>query len=126
MDKQIYAGEWKIMECLWRSSPRTLMQIVHAMADEVGWAKSTVVTMVSRMEAKGLLRYEAGGKAKLIYPAVGRDEATQAEAKGLINKAFGGSAGLLMASLLQSQSLSREEIDELYALLKKAEEEGHA
>lgn len=126
MDKQIYAGEWKIMEYLWAESPRTLMQIVHAMAQEVGWAKSTVVTMVSRMEAKGLVRYETGGRAKRIYPAVGRDEAMRAEADGLINKAFGGSAGLLMASLLQNRSLSRAEIDELYALLKQAEEDSHA
>lgn len=126
MDKQIYAGEWKIMEYLWENSPRTLMQIVHAMAERVGWAKSTVVTMVSRMERKGLLRYESGGKAKLIYPAVARDEAMRAETDGLIHKAFGGSAGLLMASLLQNRSLSRQEIDELYALLKQAEEDSHA
>ena len=126
MDRQIYAGEWKIMEYLWAGAPRTLMQIVHAMAEETGWAKSTVVTMVGRMQAKGLVRYEAGGRARLIYPAVSRDEAANAEADGLINKAFHGSAGLLMASLLESRRLPREEIDALYALLKRAEEERNA
>ena len=126
MDRQIYAGEWKIMEYLWEQSPRTLMEIVRAMAEETGWAKSTVTTMVTRMEAKGLLRFEQQGRTKQIWPAVSRAEASSAETEGLVNKVFRGRPGLLMASLIESKSLSPEEINELYDLLKKAEEESHA
>lgn len=125
MDKQIYAGEWKIMEYLWRESPRTLMQIVHAMAAETGWAKSTVTTMVTRMEAKGLLRFETGGRAKRIYPAVSRQEAVSAETDGFLNKVYSGSAGLLMTALIRQNRLSQDEIDGLYEVLRKAEEESH-
>lgn len=126
MDKQIFAGEWKIMECLWAQSPRTLMEIVRAMAEEPGWAKSTVTTMVSRMEAKGLLRFEEGGRAKKIYPAVSREGAASAETESLLKKAYKGSAGLLMSALVEQKRLTREDIDELYSLLRKAEEESHA
>ncbi len=126
LDKQIYAGEWKLMECLWDKSPRTLMELVKAMAEETGWAKSTVTTMVTRMEAKGLLRFEQQGRTKQIWPAVSRAEACAAETVGLVNKVFRGRPGLLMASLIESKSLSPAEIDELYAMLKKAEEESHA
>ncbi len=124
-DKQIFDSEWKLMEFLWEDSPRTLMEIVRAMAERVGWAKSTVTTMVTRMEGKGLLRYEAEGRTKKFYPAVTREEAMSAETDSLINKAFHGSAGLLMSSFLERKKLSRQEIDELYGLLKKAEEESH-
>ena len=126
MDKQIFASEWKIMEYLWEDSPKTLMQIVKAMNEQVGWAKSTVTTMVARMESKGLLRFEDGGKAKTIWPAVTREEAVTAETNGLVDKAFRGSPGLLMASLLEQNDFSQEEIDELYAMLKKAEEARNA
>lgn len=122
MDKTIYAGEWKLMEKLWAESPQTLMQLVRTLSAEVGWTKSTVATMVRRMEAKGLLRFEDGGKAKTIYPAVSREEAVAAETGGLIDKAFKGSPGLLMASLIEQNDFTQEEIDELYAMLKKAEE----
>lgn len=126
MDKQIYAGEWKIMEFLWEAAPRTVMEIVRAMGERTGWAKSTVTTMVTRMEAKGLLRYESdGGRAKKVYPAVTREQAAGRETDGLLEKVYHGSAGLLMTSLLERQRLTAEEIDELYALLKKAEEESH-
>ena len=122
MDKTIYAGEWKLMEKLWDEAPQTLMGLVRILSEEVGWSKSTVATMVRRMEAKGLIRCEDGGKAKQIYPAVTRAEASQAETDGLIHKVFKGSPGLLMASLIEQNDFSQEEIDELYAMLKKAEE----
>lgn len=123
MDKQIFAGEWKIMEFLWAQAPRTLMDIVRAMAEETGWAKSTVTTMVTRMEAKGLLRFEEGGRAKKIYPAVSREIATSAETDTLLKKAYKGSASLLMSALLEQKRLSKKDIDELYSILRKAEEE---
>lgn len=126
MERQIYAGDWKILEKLWDEQPQTLMQLVHALSKEVGWSKSTVATMVRRMEAKGLLRFEEGGRARLIYPTLTREEASRSEMNGLIDKVFKGSPGLLMASLLEQNDFSQEEIDELYAILRKAEEARNA
>ena len=123
MDKQIFASEWKIMEYLWEESPRTLMQIVKAMNEQVGWAKSTVTTMVSRMEAKGLLHFEDGGKAKLIYPAVSREEVAAHESKSLVDRIFGGSVTSLVAQFVNNGSITRQEMDELYELLRNAENE---
>ena len=126
MDRQIYASDWKVLECLWEESPQTLMQLVRALSREVGWSKSTVATMVKRMEAKGLLRVEEGEKARRIYPALTREEASSAETNTLINKVFHGSPGLLMASLIGQSTLTKEEIDGLYAMLRKAEEKRDA
>ena len=123
MDRQIFAGEWKIMEQLWEESPQTLMQLVHTLSREVGWSKSTVATMVKRMEAKGLLRFEEGDKARRIFPTLSREEAAAAETNSLIEKVFKGNPGMLMASLLEQNAFSKEEIDEMYAILKKAEEQ---
>ncbi len=123
MDRQIHAGELKIMEYLWEESPKTLMQIVKAMNEQVGWAKSTVTTMVTRMESKGLLRFEEGGRAKLIFPEVTREEAASQETASLIDRMFGGSVTSLVTQFVSSRPISRQEIDELYELLKKAEAE---
>ena len=125
MDKTIYASDWKVLEQLWDKSPQTLLELVRALSREVGWSKSTVATTVKRMEAKGLLRFEEGEKARRIYPTLTREEASAAETNTLIDKVFRGSPGLLMASLLERRSFSKEEIDEMYDLLKKAEEERH-
>ena len=71
-------SEWRVMEALWEA-PATLMELVRILHNRVGWAKGTVTTMVRRMEEKGLIRHEAGGKARVYHPALSRDETALAE-----------------------------------------------
>lgn len=115
-------SEWRVMECLW-TGPKTLMELVRALKDSAGWAKSTVTTMVRRMEEKGLIDYETEGRAKVFRAALAREDAAAAETNSLLARAFHGSVGLLVSSLVDRSSLTRADIDDLYAILNKAEEE---
>lgn len=116
-------GEWRVMECLW-TGPKTLMELVRALKDSAGWAKSTVTTMVRRMEEKGLIGYEAAGRAKVFRPLLAREDAAAAETDSLLERAFHGSVGLLVSSLVERSSLSQADIEELYSILDRAEEGG--
>jgi BlaI family penicillinase repressor len=115
-------SEWRVMECLW-SGPKTLMELVRALKDSAGWAKSTVTTMVRRLEEKGLVDHETSGRTKIFQAALAREDAAAAETDSLLERAFHGSVGLLVSSLVERSSLTRADIDELYAILDKAEEE---
>ena len=115
-------SEWRVMECLW-SGPKTLMELVRALKDSAGWAKSTVTTMVRRLEEKGLVDHETSGRTKIFQVALAREDAAAAETDSLLERAFHGSVGLLVSSLVERSSLTRADIDELYAILDKAEEE---
>ena len=115
-------SEWRVMECLW-TGPKNLMELVRALKDSAGWAKSTVTTMVRRMEEKGLIDYETEGRAKVFRAALAREDAAAAETDSLLARAFHGSVGLLVSSLVDRSSLTRADIDDLYTILNKAEEE---
>ena len=65
-------GEWKLMNLLWDRAPQTITELVRALASDTGWSKHTVIKMLSRMEEKGAVRYEEGGRAKRYYPAAAR------------------------------------------------------
>lgn len=114
-------SEWRVMEALW-TEPKTLMELVRELGASAGWAKSTVTTMVRRMEEKGLLSYELQGRAKLFRAAVRREDVVAAETESLLSRAYHGSVGLLVNALAEQQQLSRSDIEELYAILRKAEE----
>ena len=114
-------SEWRVMECLW-DGPKTLMELVRALKDSAGWAKSTVTTMVRRLEEKGLVDYETTGRTKVFRAAMAREDAAAAETDSLLERAFHGSVGLLVSSLVERSSLTRADIDELYAILDKTEE----
>lgn len=117
------AGEWQIMECLWEQSPRTLMDIVRTLAPETGWSKSTIVTMVGRLEAKGAVTYVEGGRARLYSPAVSRSQSALQETESLLQRVYRGSVGMMVSTLCDGRGLSQADIDELSAILAKAREE---
>ncbi len=112
--------EWKLMNKLWEKSPMTIMQLTHALSDEVGWTKQTIITMLSRLEGKGAVRYEQGARAKLYFPAVTRRDAQLTETENFLDKVFGGRLGLMMSTLADSRGLTPEDIEELSEILKKA------
>ena len=116
-------SELQVLQCLWAESPLTLMQLVRRLGDETGWAKSTVATLLSRMEQKGLIRYTDGGKAREYYPLVTRDEAARAETDSLLSRVYNGSVGMMVNALVRQNNLSKEEISELYDILERAEKD---
>ena len=113
-------SEWRVMEVLWRA-PSTLMELVRALAESAGWAKSTVTTMVRRMEDKGLIGHEEQGRAKVFRPLLGRADAVTAETESLLHRAYHGSVGLMVSTLVRNSELSQEELAELYSILEQAE-----
>ena len=116
-------SEWRVMECLW-AGPKTLMELVRTLKDSAGWAKSTVTTMVRRMEEKGLVGHETAGRTKVFRALVARENAAAEETDSLLERAFHGSVGLLVSSLVERSSLSPSDIDELYNILERAEDGG--
>ncbi len=48
-------GEWKIMNILWERERATITELTAALQEDTGWDKHIVITMLNRMEKKGLL-----------------------------------------------------------------------
>lgn len=115
-------GEWKIMQLLWEAEPRTITQLTAQLKKDTGWGKHTVITMLGRMEGKGAVRYEEGGRAKQFYPVVMREEVSVGETKGFLNKVYNGSLSMMVNAMVTQKALTQDEIAELYDILKKAEE----
>ena len=115
-------SEWNVLDCLWDRSPMTVMELVAALRERVGWAKSTTITTLRRMEDKGLVRVEVQGRAKHYFPAVDRARAVRRETRSFLDRVYRGSVGLMVSAMAQDKALTRKEIDELYEILRQAEE----
>ena len=118
---KLTASEWSVLSCLWADSPRTVMQLVAALGEQVGWAKSTTITTLRRMEEKGLVRMEQGPRGKLYSPAVERERAVIAETHSFLDRVYQGSVGLMMSAMAKRQELSGDEVAELRAILDRIE-----
>ena len=118
---KLTGSEWSVLDCLWEKSPQTVMQLVARLGERVGWAKSTTITTLRRMEAKGLVRCDVIGKGKSYTPAVEREQAVIFETRSFLERVYRGSVGLMMSAMARRQELSPEEITELREILAQAE-----
>ena len=128
MDQQtihLTATEWAVLDCLWEQSPQTMTQLAQALARREGWAKGTTTTMLRRMTEKGLLRCTEGGKARLYESAVDRHQAVVEETRSFLRRIHRGSVSMMMSAAVEQEQLSREEIDQMYEILRKMEENCH-
>ncbi len=121
---KLTSSEWSVLTCLWEDSPRTVMQLVAALGEQVGWAKSTTITTLRRMEEKGLVRVEPGARGKLYAPAVERERAVTAETHSFLDRVYQGSVGMMMSAMAKRQELSRDEVAELRSILDQIERGG--
>ena len=79
--------------------------------------------MLARMTKKGYLECTEDKKGIRIYrPLIDRREAMQQETDHFLNRVYHGSLSLLVSTFTEKQKLSKEEIDSLYEILRKAEE----
>ena len=116
-DVNLTNSEWYVLDCLWEKSPMTVMELVAALGTRLGWAKSTTITTLRRMEEKGLVRVEQGERGKRYAPAVEREQAVTAETRSFLDRVYQGSVGLMMSAMAKRQELSAVEVAELRAIL---------
>lgn len=118
-------AEWTVMECLWEKAPRTGRETVAWMEQKMGWTRSTTLTMLRRLEAKGAVAGDTEGELKTFRPLINREDVAVQETENFLERAYKGSLSLLVSSLTKKQSLPQKEIDELYAILREMEEKNH-
>lgn len=114
-------AEWIVMECLWEKSPRTGRETVEWLNRKMGWTRSTVLTMLHRLEVKGAVAGETSGSIKTFCPRILREEVAVRETENLLDRIYKGSLSLLVSSLTKKQTLPQKEIDELYTILREME-----
>jgi BlaI family penicillinase repressor len=98
---------------------------VACLEEKMGWSRSTVLTLLRRLEEKGAVAGETQGTIKTFYPRIAREDVAVHETENLIEKAYKGSLSLLVSAFTRKQSLPQKEIDELYAILREMEEKNH-
>jgi BlaI family penicillinase repressor len=114
--------EWHLMECLWESAPRTGREASDYLRAHVGWTRSTTLTLLRRMTDKGFISCSETGGVKVYAPLIRREDAVMRETDDLLQRVFKGSVSMMMSAVTKKQELTRDEIDALYEILRRAEE----
>lgn len=115
-------GELNILRILWDSGPCELGVVCAELRRQREIATTTVATMLRVMMEKGLARRNEGPNGFLWSAKVSRRATAGRMLHKLLNHVFDGSARQMMMHLIDGETLSAADRQELKELLENAEE----
>ena len=118
----------EIMEAIWAAGKegRTVAEIWQQLSGSRKLARTTVLTMVVRLEARGWLHRKGDTNGYRYFATRGKNQATGRIAVRFVDEFFGGSATELVMSLLGTKKIKPQEVENLRRLLNEADKNRRA
>ena len=113
--------EWTVLNALWETDGAELGEIVNKLYPQTKWNRNTVLTYLTRMEAKGLVTIDKEASPHIYRATVDRESCRKKERRSFLNRVYKGSTGDLIAAFLKEEPISKEERDQLRKLLDDME-----
>ncbi|ADQ46206.1 transcriptional repressor, CopY family [Caldicellulosiruptor kronotskyensis 2002] len=116
-------AELEVMKVLWEEGkPLSAPEIVQRLKEkDIKWEKSTIYTLIDRLVKKKAIKQEKKDKLYYYSPSISKEEYAKIETARVLNKLFNGSVKDLLAALVESGNLKKEELEEIKKLLRKEE-----
>ena len=118
---KITDSELEVMKLLWCAKDALPVTAIREQLQESkGWEPATIKTLISRLVSKGAVRQE---KRNVYYysPVITEKEYSTWATKDLVTRIFNGKASDLIASLVDSNGLSQEDLAELRDMFRVEE-----
>lgn len=113
-------SELNVMKVIWNSQePIGIGKILEILAKEKDWTRSTVQVLLSRLEERGFISSHRKGRLKYYLPLIAEDVYCAKETKTFLEHFYNNSYKKLIASLVQDNPLSEEDIDDIIQIIKK-------
>lgn len=110
-------GELEILRVLWAAGPSALSSVCETLREEREVATTTVATMLSLMQGKGLVKRQGAGRGALWLAAVTHKKAARGMVRKLVDGVFDGSADRLVTHLVEGGQLTPGQLAELRQLI---------
>lgn len=114
---RISETEWQVMKVLWANAPAAANQVIESLADSTTWKPKTVKTLLSRLVKKKAVGFKKDNRTYHYYPLLTEDECVRAESRSFLKRVYSGALNVMIASFLEEENLSKEDIDELQRIL---------
>lgn len=112
-------AELDIMRALWQSGrSMRVSEIVEKLSETRSWKTQTAHVLLGRLEEKGFVTADRTGYFHTFKPKIKETEYFLSESNALIDR-VGGSVKSMVASMIDADGISHEEIAELAKILEE-------
>ena len=113
--------ELDVLQYIADHHPITVREVANRFAETSGQARTTLLTVMERLRAKGYLTRRKRGGVHRYWPTVSKTELLQQMVGNFVEDVLGGSISPFVAYLTRSSLLSDDEVRRLEGLLKRIE-----
>lgn len=124
MKKPLRLGDLQvaILQVLWDEGEATVTRVTEALAGKRR-APTTIATMLSKMERRGLVQHRVEGRQFVYRPRLSEQEVRRTLVADLTQRLFEGDVSALVGHLLTSEEIDRDELVRLRAMIVERERE---
>jgi predicted transcriptional regulator len=109
-----------IIRALWRRKEATAAEVQAALDTERGLALTTVSTLLSRLEKRGLVTHRSEGRTFIYRAVVTEPEVRHSMLGSLVDSVFKGDPTELVSQLLSARDLSPADLDRIRSMVEAA------
>lgn len=118
-------AELAVMELLWDENQMTARQIRERLYPNATKAQhGTVQRLLQRLEDKGYVERDTTQPVLFFSAAVSRQEYAGSQLESLAAKLTGGSLAPLITHFIEQKKISRDDIEQLRAILDEQQDQG--
>ena len=118
-------AEFEVMQAVWACGGISVPTLVLSEKLSRGWKAQTILTLLSRLESKGVVKSEKVGKERIWTAQITEDEYLSFEAKNIVERMYHGSFSGLVNAFYEGETLSEEDASALLRWIdQKTSKEG--
>ncbi len=114
-------SELEILQILWDNGPSSVRLVNEKLNEVKDQGYTTTLKLMQIMNEKGLAIRDTGSRTHIYSANVSEDETKSRLLRTFIDSTFKGSASSLVMQALGNHNASKDELDEIKALIEKME-----
>ena len=116
---KIFESEYRFCLILWEHEPLNSTKLVELCREKLGWSKATTYTVIRRLAERGVLVNEN----TIVRALITKEEAQASRVEEMVEETFQGDLPAFIAAFARGRKLSRQEADQLKAMIDAYGEE---
>lgn len=108
-----------ILRVLWREGEATVVHVHEVIAATRGGSASTIATMLSKMEVRGLVAHRKDGRQFVWRALVAEDHARRSMVRDVTTRMFGGDPLELLSHLVSESEIDKGDLAALRELIER-------
>ena len=110
-----------VMHVLWAAGEATVADVHEALHPDRGLAPTTIATVLSRLEKRGLVEHRSEGRQFVYRTRVTQEQVQASMVADLTNLLFEGNPAELVSHLLSDRDLNPEDLARVKAMIEERE-----